>query len=73
MKNSRKFNSNIATANDYHAVTDEVKPDWDLAGAIDDLTFMYEMGGQLADTDEWPEWSETSEFRAIREEQRPSR
>jgi len=62
---------NEYTANDYHAVTDEVKPDWDLAGAIDDLTFMYEMGGQLADTDEWPEWSETSEFRAIREEQRP--
>ena len=62
---------NEYTANDYHAVTDEVKPDWDLAGAIDDLTFMYEMGGQLADADEWPEWSETSEFRAIREQQRP--
>ncbi len=59
------------TANDYHAVTDEVKPDWDLSGALDDLTFMYHMGAELAGTDVWPVWSETSEFRAIREEQRP--
>jgi len=61
------------TANDYHAVSDEVKPDWDLTGALDDLTFMYHMGARLAATDEWPEWSATSEFRAIREQQRPGR
>ena len=61
------------TANDYHAVSDEVKPDWDLSGALDDLTFMYHMGARLAATDEWPEWSVTSEFRAIRETQRPGR
>ena len=58
------------TANDYHAVSDEVKPDWDLSGALDDLTFMYQMGAQLAGTDQWPAWSATSEFRAIREQQR---
>ena len=61
------------TANDYHAVSDEVKPDWDLSGALDDLTFMYHMGAQLASTDEWPEWSATSEFRAIRQQQRSGR
>ena len=61
------------TANDYHAVSDEVKPDWDLSGALDDLTFMYHMGARLAATDEWPEWSATSEFRAIREQQRAGR
>ena len=59
------------TANDYHAVSDEVKPDWDLSGALDDLTFMYHMGASLAASDEGPEWSATSEFRAIREQQRP--
>ena len=59
------------TANDYHAVSDEVKPDWDLSGAIEDLTFMYDMGRWLAAGDEWPAWSETSEFLAIREGQRP--
>ena len=61
------------TANDYHAVSDEVKQDWDLSGALDDLTFMYHMGARLAATDEWPEWSATSEFRAIRQQQRSGR
>ena len=57
--------------NDYHQVSDEVKPDWDLSGALEDLTFLYRMGARLADGDEWPAWSETSEFRAVREAQRP--
>ena len=57
------------TAEDYHAVSDEVKPDWDLSGAIEDLAFMYHLGARLAATDRWPAWSETSEFRAIREDQ----
>ncbi len=60
------------TANDYHKVSDEVKPDWDLSGALADLTFMYQMGARLAGGDDWPGWSETSEFRAVREAQRPS-
>ena len=59
------------TSNDYHKVTDEVKPDWDMAGAVEDLTFLYLMGRRLADGEEWPAWSETSEFRALRETQRP--
>ena len=59
------------TANDYHKVTDEVKPDWDMAGAVEDLTFLYLMGRRLADGEEWPAWSQTSEFRALRESQRP--
>ncbi len=59
------------TNNDYHAVSDEVKADWDLSGALDDLTLMYQMGAGLAASDDWPEWSATSEFRAIREQQRP--
>ena len=62
---------NEYNTNDYHAVSDEVKPDWDLSGALEDLTFMYHMGARLAATDEWPAWSATSEFRAVREEQRP--
>jgi len=60
------------TANDYHATSDEVKQDWDLSGAVEDLTFFYRLGGYLAASDEWPAWSETSEFRAARELQRPT-
>ena len=61
------------TANDYHAVTDEVKPDWDLSGAVEDLTFMFELGASLAATDDWPGWSATSEFRSVREADRTLR
>lgn len=62
---------NEYNVNDYHKVSDEVKPDWDMSGAIEDLTFMYEMGAVLAGGERWPAWSETSEFRAVRKEQRP--
>ena len=60
------------TANDYHAVSDEIKADWDLSGAVEDLIFFFRFGAYLAESSEWPTWSETSEFRAIRETQRPS-
>ena len=33
---------------------------------VQDLELFYEMGRQLATSDEWPQWSETSEFRAKR-------
>ena len=62
---------NEYTANDYHKVSDEVKPDWDLSGAVEDLTFLYRMGARLAVGGAWPAWSATSEFRAVREQQRP--
>ena len=57
------------TAEDYHAPSDEVKDDWDLSGAVEDLSFFHHMGHRLATSAEWPAWSETSEFRAIREAQ----
>ena len=57
------------TAEDYHAPSDEVKDDWDLSGAVEDLSFFYRMGHRLATSSEWPAWSETSEFRATREAQ----
>ena len=58
------------TAEDYHQVSDEVKDYWDLSGAIDDLELLYEMGRDLATGQAWPEWSESSEFRAIRQADR---
>ena len=57
------------TAENYHAPSDEVKDDWDLSGAVEDLNFLYRMGHRLATSSEWPAWSETSEFRVIREAQ----
>ena len=57
-------------AEDYHKPSDEVKEWWDLSGMVEDLELFFAMGRQLAAGDEWPEWSETSEFRAAREASR---
>lgn len=58
------------TANDYHKPSDEVKDDWDLSGMVEDSALYFRMGQELATSDEWPEWSPTSEFRAKRVSQR---
>jgi Zn-dependent M28 family amino/carboxypeptidase len=55
------------TKNDYHKVTDEVKPDWDLAGAVSDLQLLLRVGYQVAQTDKFPEWKAGSEFKAKRD------
>ena len=55
----------------YHKAGDEVEDWYDLSRMVDDLVFLYRMGRRLADSAEWPEWTETSEFRARRLEERP--
>jgi Zn-dependent M28 family amino/carboxypeptidase len=55
------------TAKDYHKVTDEVKPDWDLSGAAQDMRVLAELGYRVAQGERYPEWKPDSEFRATRE------
>jgi Zn-dependent M28 family amino/carboxypeptidase len=55
------------TAQDYHKVSDQVKPDWDLAGAVEDLKLLVELGYRVTQADRYPEWKPHSEFRAKRE------
>jgi Zn-dependent M28 family amino/carboxypeptidase len=54
------------TEKDYHKVSDEVKPDWDTAGAVDDLRLMFEVGYRLAQGTGFPDWNPGTEFRAKR-------
>ncbi|NNF17117.1 MAG: M28 family peptidase, partial [Gammaproteobacteria bacterium] len=54
-------------ANRYHKVSDEYRDDWDLAGAMEDMLLYYQVGRELADSDTWPEWNSSSEFKAIRD------
>jgi len=56
------------TRNDYHKPSDEVKPDWDLSGAVEDAGLLYRLGRRVADADALPTWKPDSEFRARREE-----
>ena len=55
------------TANDYHKPSDEVKPDWDLTGAIEDAQVMFTVGFKVANTEKYPQWSPGTEFKAKRE------
>lgn len=54
----------------YHKPADEYDNSWDLSG-IDQVTeILFELGYNLADSSDWPNWYEGNEFRALRDEQR---
>jgi Zn-dependent M28 family amino/carboxypeptidase len=52
---------------DYHQPSDQVKPDWDLSGAVEDAQLMFLVGYRVANADKMPEWKPGNEFRATRE------
>ncbi len=52
---------------DYHQVTDEVHPDWDLSGCVQDVQLLFEVGYEVANGDKFPEWKPGSEFKAKRD------
>jgi Zn-dependent M28 family amino/carboxypeptidase len=52
----------------YHQPGDEWQASWTFAGMAHDLPVLYKVGGDLANSDQWPEWSKDSEFRAARDE-----
>lgn len=56
------------TNKDYHKVSDEIKPDWDLAGAVDDAQLLTMIGYRVAQGERFPEWKTGSEFKAKRDE-----
>ncbi len=55
------------TERDYHKVSDEVKPDWDFSGAVEDLQILFRVGLDLAQNPAWPEWKPGTEFKALRD------
>lgn len=56
------------TANDYHKPSDEIKDDWDLSGAVEDLRLLFEVGYRVSQTPAFPEWKPGTEFKARRDE-----
>jgi Zn-dependent M28 family amino/carboxypeptidase len=54
-------------ANRYHSPADEIQDDWDVEAAVEDLHIFYRIGHHIANSNEWPQWYEGNEFRAIRE------
>ena len=51
----------------YHQPADEYSPDWDFTGMAQDAELLHAVGLRLANSREWPNWSEDSEFRAARD------
>jgi len=52
------------TAQNYHAPSDEYDADsWDFGGVMQDAQLYYNIGWRLANSEEWPQWKATSEFR----------
>ena len=56
------------TEHDYHKPSDEIKPDWDLSGAVDDLRLLMTVGYRVANAARYPEWKPGREFKAKRDE-----
>ena len=61
------------TSNRYHKPSDEFDPAWDLTGALDDLELVFRVGYRLVMSEDWPNWREGNEFRAIRDGDREGR
>lgn len=62
-----KKRSDDYTSEDYHKVSDEIKPWWDFEGTATDTRLFFELGREVANTPKWPEWKPGTEFKAKRD------
>jgi Zn-dependent M28 family amino/carboxypeptidase len=51
----------------YHQPSDEWSTSWDFTGMAEDANLLHNLGRNLANSREWPNWSADSEFRATRD------
>ncbi len=58
---------NEFTERDYHKPSDEIKDDWDLSGAAEDVQLLFLVGYRVAQAPAWPEWKPGTEFKAVRD------
>ncbi|MCW5724937.1 MAG: M28 family peptidase [Maricaulaceae bacterium] len=57
----------------YHQPTDEFSPDWDFSGMEEDAELAFRTGWRIVNSNDWPNWYEGNEFRALRDAQRAGR
>jgi len=55
------------TRDRYHQPADKWSADWDLTGMTQYAGLLYDLGRDLANSRNWPDWSADSEFRAERD------
>jgi len=54
-------------AHRYRQTADQYSADWDVRGALEDLSLYYEVGNRVARTKRFPRWYPNSEFRVSRD------
>ena len=54
----------------YHKPADEYDESWDMSGLVETVTILRDVGAELAYGEDWPNWYEGNEFRALRDAQR---
>jgi len=54
----------------YHQPADELSDDWDFTGMTEAANIFYDVGAAMAYSDQWPNWRDGNEFRALRDAQR---
>ena len=59
--------ADVYTAQRYHKPADEYDPSWDMSGMQQEVEMLFKLGRDIADSDDWPEWYEGNEFKAIRD------
>ncbi len=53
---------NVIDTGCYHQVCDQYRDSWQLGGIVEDTQLLFDVGHQIANTEVFPKWAETSEF-----------
>jgi len=59
------------TANRYHRPADQFDGKWTFEGGMQDMQILFSVGKKLANETKWPQWKAGSEFKAIRDKNKP--
>jgi Zn-dependent M28 family amino/carboxypeptidase len=54
-------------ATDYHQPSDELRPGWDLSGAVEDAQLIFYLGLKVANAARMPAWKPGDEFEGARQ------
>jgi Zn-dependent M28 family amino/carboxypeptidase len=57
----------VYTRDRYHQPADEYDPNWDLRGMVQEMGVFLDLGRELANGRNWPQWKEGAEFKAMRD------
>jgi Zn-dependent M28 family amino/carboxypeptidase len=53
---------------DYHQPSDELRPDWDFTGAVEDTQLLFYLGVKIAEGKNMPSWNPGDEFEGARKQ-----